>query len=72
MYQKPKTLYRTKQKKSKCKLDNLLVSSDKNLPQCTVGDLSVVCTIHHFAYTKKIQPKHQSFLMFRVTLLAVL
>lgn len=47
------TLQRPKQKKSKCKLDNLLVLSDKNLPQCTVGNLSVVCTIHHFAYTKK-------------------
>lgn len=42
-----------KKKKSKCKLDNLLVLSDKNLPQCTVGDLSVVCTIHHFAYIEK-------------------
>lgn len=39
---------------SKCKLNNLLVLSGKtNLPQCTVGDLSVVCTIHHFAYIKK-------------------
>lgn len=40
-------------KKGKCKLDNLLVISDKNISQCTVGNRSVVCTIHHFAYTKK-------------------
>lgn len=48
-----KTIHRPKQKESKCKLDNWLVLSDKNLPQCTVGNLSVVCTIHHFADTKK-------------------
>lgn len=53
MYQEPKTLRRRKEKKSKCKLDNALVLSGKNLPQCTVGDLSVVCTIHHFAYIEK-------------------
>lgn len=42
-----------KKKKSKRKLDNSLVLSGKNLPQCTVGDCSVVCTIHHFAYIEK-------------------
>lgn len=35
-----------KQKEKTCQLDNLLVLSGKTLPQCTVGDLSVVCTLH--------------------------
>lgn len=29
----------------------LLVLSGKNLPQCTVGDLTVVCTIHQKRYS---------------------
>lgn len=43
-----------KQKGKKCQLDNLLVLSGKNLPQCTVGDRSVVCTLHQIT-------KHPSF-----------
>lgn len=33
-------------------MNNLLVLSRKNLPQCTVGDLSVVCTIHQKQYNQ--------------------
>lgn len=50
---KQKHYIEQKKKKAKCKLDNSIVLSGKNLPQCTVGDRSVVCTIHHFAYIKK-------------------
>jgi len=61
-----------KRKKSKCQLDNLLVLTGKTLPQCTVGDLSVVCTMFCIHQKNKRQLKHPSFMMFRVTLLAVL
>lgn len=38
--------YNKQKENKKCQLDNLLVLSGKNLPQCTVGNLSVVCTLH--------------------------
>lgn len=50
VYQILKTVYWTK---SVDQTNSLLVLSGKYLPQCTVGDLCVVCTIHNFAYIKK-------------------
>lgn len=61
MYQKPTHYTEQKKKKSKCKLDTLLVLSDKNLPQCSVGDLSVVCTIRHLTYIERYNQNTHHF-----------
>lgn len=45
--------YIEQKKKKKCELKGLLVLSGNNLPQCTAGDLSVFCTIHHFGYKER-------------------
>lgn len=73
MYQKSKTLHTTKEK-TNCEPDGLLVLSFKNLPQCTVDDLRVICTIHHFVYIKNLKRKKLKTppFMLSVTLLAVL